>query len=454
MDTERVSLRKIVNSYNALFIERPELWLPKYGVFDREIQMRRLEHVIQSLPAEILNTPETREDIESSFDFINHSFDLYEGKVDTDIEGSFGFVVPTRIRRLESGMTDEYSSEIDTLIPILKHTDASVRQVLMAGMCPFIIDRYHTDEDGRAGAMIYAPILGDLPKDIGDFSKTVATIHKIINDTSDFAKERLGVEIIGLGAILPRITGFGGMIERSDLTVTTGHAATVWLIKQAIERAFESGYARPTQKNKIGIIGTGAIGASVAALLLESGLTSTISLSDVNEMRGEQVITELLAQYPSADLNFSLSNSEAVNDSSVVVCAAATKFDLNLPEWDGADFEGAWIVDDSQPGAFLPEQVRARKGEVEWPIAIDRSSSGAGTLKSFEYGNHSHSGPTSKKELFGCEAEAVSLYLTKEYGKAVREAVQPYHAIAIGGLLSQTGIELAKPQSLGAYLNI
>lgn len=451
---EKINLKDTRPTIESLFLDKPDLWTPSYGIYDKGRQHQRIEHFTEKLKNGPLVDIEIDSDVETSVSFIDRTFGNYDGSVSFVTPGSFGFIVPTRIKRLESGQSDDYSPEIDTLLPIFKHADAATKQIIMSGMCPFVIDRYRTGSDGRAGAMIFAPLLSDMRTDIGDLSELVRLTHTIINDTVGFAQEKLGITTVGLGAILPRVTNFGRMVENHDVTVTTGHAATVWMIQETVKRAFEKKWTRDGKLDRIGIIGTGAIGASVAALLLEEGIVTALNLTDIDETRGLRLIEELTRKYPRADLKFSSDNTSAINGCNVTISAAATKFDLTDQKWEKADFNDLWIIDDSQPGAFPPMQVREKGAEVEWPIGQDNTKDQIGTLTNFNYGAGQVSGPASQSDVFGCQGEVMGIYVTGENEKAVRREVQPSDAIEIGKLLGKAGIGLARPQSMGQYLQI
>ena len=438
------------NSHNLQRSKGEDLWRPNYGDYRLDVQIARLDDYIKSIDTDL-----EPDDIERSYSFIERAFGEYNGDIAITRPGSFGFIVPTRIKRLPKGQKDDYSSEIDTLIPVLRNADAATKQAFMSGMCPFVIDRYRPDEKGRSGAMIYAPILTDMKHDLPPF-EAASVIKKAINDTVDFAQQKLGIDTVGLGAILPRVTDFGRIIENTEVTVTTGHAATVWLICQTLIRAKERNFSQTGNRHDVGIIGTGAIGAATAALILEMGISSSILLSDINTKRADMIIDKLSKEYPGAKLDFTTNNHQLVATTNTTIGAVSTHFAISKDGWEKVSFEGVHIIDDSQPGAFSPDDVLSRGGRVEWPIGVDTSSLRSGAQESFKYGGEgeSHSGPASAHEVFGCEGEAIGIYRSGRQDSAVRREVQPQDALSIGGILKATGISLADPQSMGQKLNI
>lgn len=448
------ALKTTTKTYEQLLETDTDLWLPEYGAYSLQKQSARIASLVKSLAPTFKGDREFEKACYETLSSVEGHFSLYEGRREVLIPGSFAFVVPTRIERKSSEEDDEYATEADSLFPLLQYTDISTKQVFMAGMCPFVVDRYQQGDSPRAGAMVFAPVLGDIGRDIKDPVKAFETVTKIMNDTTDFAKHRLDVEVASFAALLPRLTNFGQTIETPGLVTTTGHGATVALVSQALEQARDRGNSREGSLDKIGIVGTGAIGAAVAEVILEKGLTRDIVLTDRDQIRGNQVLQHLLELYPKANITFSTNNTDAINGRNATVSAAATRFDLKDEAWQNADFNGAWIVDDSQPGAFSLQQVEAAGGNVVWPIGLDLTDGQLGTLEKFEYGNSEQlrTGPAERDELFGCEAEVLALYASRGYEFAIDSPVKPSQVLAIESLMRQVGIRLADPQCLGRYV--
>ncbi|MDO8335688.1 MAG: hypothetical protein Q7T74_02800 [Candidatus Saccharibacteria bacterium] len=441
-------------THEKLLVQNPELWQPKYGENLLLTQMFRLQSIRDSLARQYTGDPEFEAAYEQTQLETERYFAEYSGEKSISTPGSFAFIVPTRIERMAPGLDDEYASEADSLFPLLRYTDISTKQVFMAGMCPFIIDRYHTGDDGRAGAIVFAPVLADMKKDIPNLVELAETITRIMNDTTDFAKHRLGVDLVAFAAMLPKLTNYGKSIMTPELVTTTGHGATVALVAEALQQARERQLTRDGTLDRIGIVGTGAIGAATAAVLLETKLTNDIVMTDRSSERGNEVISRLTKQYPNANLAFSNKNTDAINDRSATVAAVAARFDLTDPSWLGADLDGAWIVDDSQPGAFSLQQVEERGGHVVWPIGLDETKNGIGTLLNFEYGEKDElkTGPASKNELFGCEAEATVIHASGRRELSINDEVTPEQVLAISAVMKEVGVGIAEPQCLGRYI--
>lgn len=435
---------KISLEHRIISADNPGLWTPQYGAPKLDVQLQRFESIAHHLEASEIQTDGT--EVSQTDQAIRKAFAEYLGEKEVDLKGSFAFIVPTRIQRTGSNKAN-YTSEVDPLFTLLKHVDNDTKQVVMSGMPPFIVDRYNPGEDDRAGAIIFAPVLMDIYRDI-PFDKVHAVTDKIMNQTTDFAKHTVGADIAAFAAVLPVVIRYGDAIETERLTTTTGHGATTTLINLNLEQARDMNLTR-SQYSKIGILGVGAIGEATAQLLLHNEPTSEIILSDKREERGNEVVGRLQAEYPHAKIEFTTDNAKVIEGCEVTICAAAAQFNIDEDGLENVDFTDTYIIDDSQPGAFSPEQVRGRGGKVAWPVAKDMTIGGLGTRKSFDY---QHTGPAELDEVFSCEAEVLALSITGEYDKAIKAAVTVEQAIAIGALMNECKVEIAPPQCLGEHL--
>ncbi len=417
------------------------LWEPEYGNPNLDIQLRRFAEIATSLDNS--GIPYDNDSVIQTEQHLQKIFAEYTGQQEIEPGGSFAFIVPTRIQRTGSNKAN-YTSEVDPLFSLLKHADNNTKQVVMSGMPPFIVDRYNPGEDDTAGAIIFAPVLMDIYRDI-PFDKVHSVTDKIMNQTTDFAKHTVGAGIGAFAAVLPRVIRYGDAIKTKDFYTTTGHGATTTLIDLNLEQAREMNLTR-SQYSKIGILGTGAIGEATAQLLLHKNPTGEIILSDKKEERGKEVIGRLRTEFPQAKIEFTTNNAKVIEGCEVTICAAAAQFNIDEGGLENVDFTDTYIIDDSQPGAFSPKQVRERGGEIVWPVARDRTLGRLGTRQSFDY---QRTGPAELDENFSCESEALVLSISKEYDKAIKAAVTVEQAIAIGSLMKECGVEIAPPQCLG-----
>jgi len=440
----------------ASLIQNP-VWEPRYGEYDRDNQLVKLDMLVGLVrmfdEGRHSDSPEFRTDIEKTANFINHSFDMYEGKEAPADQGSFGFVVPTRVNRMDW----DYSQEVDDHFPILKYVDVATRQLMLVGMCPFVIDTYGKSPDGKRGYMIFAPLFENMIKgseadpnkgDIANGMEMIGVLDKVINDTARFAKERLGIPVIGLGAILPRITDFGRMIKEDiGVYTTTGHAGTVALIGETLKRADREGYVKGGLE-KVGFIGSGAIGMATAEMFLREG-TNSITISDRDKGRLGGVVATLQELYPNAKIVGTLDNAEVLANNNAVVSAITTKLNLDDAPYKHIDLDGKLILDDSQPGCFEPEELEARGANLVWPIGTDGTVGGYVTRGIFDYQG---TGPASRSDVWGCEAEVAAIAFTGEYSKRLTDQATPEDAFAIKALCDQVDLRVARLQRMGTYL--
>src|SRR5262249_10880676 len=133
--------------------------------------------------------------------------------------------------------------------------------------------------DGKRGYLVLAPIWTDMMEDL-DLGQAYDAAIKRINDTVDFAHNRLGAEIQGLGAIIPALTKFGQAITNPNVITTTGHGGTIQLIMETLERAAEENYIKPEQLKKIGVLGLGSIGYSIAGIARDNYPDAEIRVFD------------------------------------------------------------------------------------------------------------------------------------------------------------------------------
>ncbi len=396
------------------------------------------------------------DEIEASRLFVESSFAMYEetpknGEIHPDADGSFAFVVPTRLSRKDP----EYGPEVEPIMPILRYLPNEMRAAFAVGLPPLILDTYNRDAEGKRGYLVLAPIWTDMMSDL-ELGEAYDAAVKRVNDTVDFAYSRLGAEIQGLGAIIPALTKFGQNIENSNVITTTGHGGTIQIIMETLERAANESYIRPEQLKKIGVLGLGSIGYSIADITRSNYPDAEIRVYDSNPEKVSRVVCSIGAIAAESEV-------ELIRDSEVIISAivtAAGPLDLEALGVTAADMEGKLIIDDSQPCSVSPEQVKKLGGTVAWVIGhngIERSS--------YDFGGSMADG---KKELFGCEAEAATI--AAYYGEllatgmdvqdakeevrkvALRSPVTPDKVRAIAELFEVHNVEAAPLQAFGEYL--
>lgn len=425
-------------------------WKPNYRPesYDRDRQIGKLKDVADLLKlAGNVNHDVLNAELAESIARTNKTFDLYEGRTVPDFDGSFAFVVPTRIDR-ESA---DYGDEILPYLTILRHVDNATRQLTLAGTCPWVLDIYNPDTKGKQGAMIFAPVFKDLARDSKNDAEALDTSHAIIQDTILFARNKLGVNVAGLGATLPLLTYMaekylGKKLEIDGVTTTTGHGGTVWLLHETIKKAIAKLYVSDSVET--GIIGVGGIGKSTADYILNADNASTVRLFDKDPAKTSRVADELRAVYGEKRVRTAPDAATLVRAGGIIVSAITTPLDLSDEVYRGGP-PALW-VDDSQPHGVNRSQVEILGGNVAWVIGRDNTPTTALTLKNGF--NYSGWGPAMPNEVWGCQAEAGVVHLMNAPEAAIRNAVTPASARLIGELCTEAGIGTAELQSFGRYL--
>jgi hypothetical protein len=429
-----------------------EHWQPTYHplAYDLRRQVMKLYDVAGALtratdlPADVIGR-----DLDASLRCMAAAFDLYEGRSTPEFEGSFCFAVPTRIAR----GTAQYSDEIIEHFPLLRHVGPATRQRVMAGICPCVIELYRPDGSGRRGAMVLAPLFKDMNEDLVDPVRVLEVGFDVIASTARFVRDRLGATVMGLGATLPLLTHLaakylGKGLSVPGLTVTTGHGGTVWLLNETIKVARRD--LPVAGDDNIGIIGTGGIGRSTADYVLSDEPGAGVVVYDRDPVKLRRAADHLAARHGRSRVAAARSVYDILRRRGIIVSAVTSPISLTEPEYAALDLHGTLVLDDSQPHAVSREAVEQRGGHVAWVIGEDRSECGALTFEGgFDYCGW---GPIRSREIWGCEAEAGSIYLQDAPDAAVTKAVTPESARRIGDLCASSSIGAAPLQSFGRYI--
>lgn len=399
-------------------------------------------------------------DITATELFIDSTFAMYNERPSNDYgseptDGTFAFVVPARMSRSDP----EYGAEVEPVIPAFRYIPNEMRSQMMVGLPPFIIDRYEPDEDGKRGYLVFAPVFyKDLAQDYAQDQREVFRISRQnVNDAVDFAQQSLGVDVVGLGAALPRVTRFGRSISNKNVLTTTGHGGTVQLIKETVRAGMQKDLVdggRPIEELTVGVLGLGSIGASIADVMADEFSETAQVVFDVSSEKTDQVSENLMKRYGQR-IKTATSVAELIASCDIVVCAIDQTIDLDA--LGITDLKDKFIVDDSQPGAFDPQQVTARGGRMAWVIG----RGGVARRTDYDYATM----VDSQADIFGCEAEAAALSRYKRElrgrgmpqemidrltGKvALRGPVTPQGARLIGALFKKYGVGAAPLQAFG-----
>lgn len=397
-------------------------------------------------------------DIDRAFEetrqFVTTAFDVYDGRQESE-RYDWVFAVPGRV---EAAQGNDYASEVTPFLPILDPrygVDDVTRQHTTSLLAPSVIETYVGNNE-QTGAVVWAPLYINSAHrhDASSWRQFLVEhtpgIRRSVNDTAEFAAKRLGASVMGLGASIPSFTQFGKTIKQEGLVTTTGHAGTVHLLHETVQVVIEQ---RGVNEKTIGLLGAGSIGSSWAELLLADGSGRRVSVFDRNDTQ----INQLWQKTDGKHIDIQLDELAVLRSADVIVSAISRTLDLDQLERDAGqaiDLEGKVIIDDSQPGAFDRDQVEARGGSLVWVVGQDMSKSQA-LHRRGGYNFGETAGLYGKGAVWGCEAEAASIYLEDHQELAVRSHVTPEMAVAIGGLCRSIGVGVASPlQSFGSPVKL
>jgi hypothetical protein len=427
---------------------------PEQGVFNREIILDRATAIHQAVTDVAGNSSYLYVDkaLDDTHNFINNNFDVYEGKKESEKFG-WVFAVPGRIGENQG---DEYASEVTPFLPILDPkygVDDRTRQHTTARLAPGVIETYNAlNNDEEKGAIVWTPFYVDSMQQRDPISrreflrKSTPGIRENVRDTAAFVRNRLGAQVMGLGASIPSFTQLGKAINQEGLITTTGHAGTVYLINETVRDVSERmGLANKT----IGLLGAGSIGSSWAEVLMSQKEGHRLSVYDDDEAQTLRLIRNI-DQPDSVDIQ---KDELAVFETADIIVSAITQsLDLDILEWKlgrKIDLTGKVIIDDSQPGAFDRQQIEDRGGKLVWVVGKDQSI-GKTLSRESGYNFGDHAGLYGEGSVWGCEAEAAAIFLRDRKDLAVLGHVNPEMVIAVGALCREIGVGVARPlQSFG-----
>jgi hypothetical protein len=372
--------------------------------------------------------------LEATSQFMSNAFSQFSGDSEAHRDYGFVFAIPTRVRR----GTNQFASEAAHFLPIVSLMDDVSRQIFISNLPPCIIDEYG-DRKSPHGAILFVPLFIDMIRDIRNPLLRYYTVKKVINDSANFVNTRFNAKILGLGATLPKLTGYGKAFAASGAAITTGHSGTTWLIIESVKRALAEKLA-PDSDN-FGIVGLGAIGTASAKLVLERYPGAHVFVHDIRPKIQSRVVSDLVEKYghrihPCGD------NRTVIDKSSIIISAITAEVRLS-----DMDLAGKLIIDDSQPSSFDAENVAGQGGKLVWVVGHDHSPSRFVTRESdFRFGEE---GLLHHGDVWGCEAEVATLWKSNNIALAVSRPVEPSDVDIIGGLMAQAGIGVADWQQHG-----
>lgn len=366
-----------------------------------------------------------------------------------------------------------------------------------------VIDIKHKDESYR-GAVICIPITVDDLSLSADTSaeEKIRIQNELISRVIVGLKfmKRLGIEHIGLGAVLPRITGMGELVRlfnlfeqannlkagkpSKNLEYTTGHGMTVALMIETMFVATEK-HKLDVLSSTMAVIGCGYIGRSYLTSLYKINgrpLPRKVILYDVEigkalktkklleKIIGEsQSQVEIIIKSPNSDPETDI--RELIQESQIIIGAATHGRQIDYVPVD--DAETKIFIDDSQPTLFarFKRSINDLNKHLYWPTAhaqngyhrqaIDVEDGQMVTQRSSSYGEMGLV-PAELVDFvtfWGCELENFLLFLLSKDGSAdqfsknaVQEAVTPSIVLRMRRLLERyNGIVGIQQDGLQSY---
>ena len=375
--------------------------------------------------------------LEETMVFLDRNFGAYEGKIKLP-ERDWAFFAPTR-------PGDE--EETTQFLPMLSSdfgVSQEARQHVVASLAPGVIEEYQGIDGGVQGAIVHVPI---------NWNERGRGAVEDINAAAMFARRKLGVRAIGLGAILPLFSRLGSTVNVEGLTTTTGHGGTVHFVAETVGAVIDDKSERNEAVKSIGVIGAaGSIGGSSVELILQKFDGHMINVYDKHkpsELAG--MVDRDSWRGRTRQL---VDGLDVLRLSDIIVAAVTDTIDLDIVDPElSLDLSGKVIIDDSQPGYFNREQVEARGGKLIWVVGQDKSEMKPLLRENgFHFGNTS--GLVNPNDVFGCEAEVYALIQAGRLDLAVRQLVTPEIALSVGALIKSSGIEVAPFQSYSKVVDL
>jgi hypothetical protein len=285
--------------------------------------------------------------------------------------------------------------------------------------------------------MIFAPLFMDMLKDFEADPELLNgdAIARIMNPTVSLARDRLGVQVAGLAAVLPALTKFGNSITERGVKLSTGHAGTVWALEQAALKVMETGLgAVDAGTDELAIMGLGGIGLSTAIALRNRLPDLRLHVYD-NRVESVERARD--------SLNGSVVYHDSVQGlfASTPLIVSAITGQLEVETLGNVD--GTVVIDDSQPGSVPQEEFRERGGKV---VGVYTDGGNLTRRNSFHYAGFCAVG---EDETFSCHANvaAIAELPTEEQDAyCFRRPVRPDDVARIEGLFGKTGVKLAPLQ--------
>lgn len=437
---------------DKLGINVHEIWAPDHlqsiAAGDHNTLLEKLELVAAATEGSI-----PHEVVDQSLEFASsaaHKFAAYSrGEKSDDEQRGHAFLIPVTIGESPEKPGEDFR-EIDTAMPMLRYVDRATEHRTLLSLPPSEVGVYvpHLEGQKQYGTAMYTPITMEIFNQNG--RKALSVARSIVNRTVDFAHHYYGIDLIGLGGVIPAFTRYGSKIDVEGVETTTGHGGTVWLIHknlEAVENEFEFG-----RVESVGIVGAGSIGYATAVDLLTRRPDVRLRLFDNNAEKLDATTRKLVDQFGEMRVNKSQSLKDVIEGGSVTISAITGKFDED-PQYDTINFAGKVIIDDSHPNSASRTDLESRGGRVVGVFGdahgvIDREPVRA-DMPAVRYCGGKVAGPN---DVWGCEAEVNVLAIEPRAFQPITGAVTIENVREVGKAFDRLGIGAAKLQSYGRYI--
>nr|WP_062332451.1 type I polyketide synthase [Herbidospora sakaeratensis] len=224
---------------------------------------------------------------------------------------------------------------VQALAPDATLTRDDVRALLFPGGRPRLAEELDTPL-GRSG-FVCLPLFAD------ELARTPDLAARTAEAVEHAAS--LGARTVSLAGMIPALTGYGfDVVRRTDVPVTTGHAATAVSVVLTVQKALAG---RSSRDLTVAFVGLGSIGRSALGLLLT-----------VADRPGRLLLRDDAAPLEGLHPGAEICAMDEVYDADLIV-AAVSGHDLVI------DVDrlrpGTILVDDSFPHCFDVAKARARR---------------------------------------------------------------------------------------------
>jgi len=337
---------------------------------------------------------------------------------------SFGFIVHPR-----------NTADIYRKYPFFKIFPDRFTDWVFRHFWPFVVSEIEGVKSVKTGKKVRGFILS-VPMTAKQMLENRPYALERIIETIELGK-KLGVKIVGLGALVSSLTK-GGLdlvnSERVKINITTGHALTVHTVTSNLFKFVEL-FGVDKNKVVVAIVGaTGSIGSSSLKVLARAGYDNFL-LIDVEKKAHffDDLIKYLKEMNP--DVKVEISHKvNSIKKADFIITAT------NAPEVlvKSEDLKsGAVVIDDAQPSDVDPEVF-----DRDDVIAIE-----GGLIYTPEINNHFNMGLKKKHDNFSCMGE-IAVLAAHEYkqnyviNKPTLELIDE-----ISGMARKMGIGLSQFQN-------